>query len=910
MIYKTATVLLSLINSAMIIATPACAASKLPQAGDWIRYKVMRAGEFTPTPIDTVTLTIGPSARIEGTDAVWWQMSVKKTDGSDFVVQALSERAPMSAENGDIGIIFRYIFRQADKPALEFVNETTGLAYLPMFGFREALIPTPRFACTFVGPFLSTGNYLGQALAAHAHGTEGKWLDLQPITKLVLNDDVLVGTARMFKDDGSGPDEDKEYKYVELTANDYEKMIEAGFNLFMVNDKHIKFVRERPVFFIKGNFSKDDPYPELLYRSNYWGTAMFTDEPAVRLDTSDCRSVYDAANLLRLRNYTYHLSPGSHVDEITRMILNSGFNVGDWKPEQLHIPVWETAYETSFYQMQGGAAGLVHEGRYVLKQFNNLMELVLGGGAEVDLKQMYDLHYCFMRGAARCFGKEWGTAIYGQCDPAIAPDAIRQAYDMGAHFIWFWTSDHDHHVPFTRQLELARLLREYQKKHPRPPRHVLMRKARVAVAAPDGYCLGWGTQWGNQRFAPNKLNEFGVAYGDVNAECYWQMFRLAKQGIDFDAVIDVPEVIERAGYEQIIRVRADATTNLPNPRIPAVAPKVSIKKSEIPDQYQPKPNAPKTKAFYAKPGSIKIDGDLSEWKNAQWIDLEQQYMYEVTHDKWGGEQDISAQVAFAYDENAIYIAAKVRDDVMLAEETGDLIWQNDSLQVAFDPFFNPHSEGYYAIDDNEIGFSLVNGVSYAHTWTPPLGGGPSEIPGSEIKIIRSGEMTVYEARVPFSSLSPLTPSFPGRCGVNAAVNDSDTKHRKGAIAWTSGLVDGKNPSRFGVLEFEGAEKLVSALPIAFAQPERTVVKRGENVVLRMDTGARQACDAEVTITVSHGASRTSASIAQFKIPTGMASFRISIDTSSLESDSYKAHVVVTAAGKKAGEQSFRFYVLP
>lgn len=882
--------------------------SGLARPGDWVRYKLIRAAESTETAVDTLTLTIGAPARIDGVDATWWQMVSHKPDGTEFAVQALSERAPMVAENGDIGLVLRYIFRQQGRPAIEFVNETTGLAYLPAFGFREALVPTPRFRGNLVGPFHGTGNYLGQALAAHAHGEGGKWLDLQPARKLVLNDDVLIGTARTFKDDGKGPGEDKEYNYIELTEQDYEQTIGAGFNLFFGHNKHIDFVREKPVFFIKSKFDEADPYPEMLYRSNFWGTAMFTDEPAVRMDASDCRSVHDAANLLRLRDYTYHLSRYSHVDDMARMIRQAGFNTGDWDLRQLHVPVWETVFESSFYQMQGGAAGLVHEGRYKLAEYNNLLAAVLGTGASVDLKQMFDMHYGYMRGAARCFGKEWGTAIYGQCDYAIAPDAIKQAYDMGAHFIWWWTSDHDHHLPFTQQLELARILRAYQKQHPRLSRHGLLCNARMAVAMPDGYLAGWGTQWGSPRFAANKLNEHGVSYGDVNSEIYWQMYRLAKQGIEFDTVVDVPEVIDRAGYEKIIRIRPDATTNLPDPRMPTVAPKVSVSKSETPEQYQPRPTVPRTSAFYTRPGAIKIDADLAEWKRAKWVDLREQFMYEVVHEKWGGPEDLSAQVAFAYDEDAVYIAARVTDDKMVAEETDDLIWQNDCLQVAFDPFFNPHPEGYYAIDDSEIGFSLVNGKPYAHTWTPPPSGGPSEIPGSQVAIVREGNTTIYEARVPFSSLAPLTPSFPGRCGVTAAVNDSDTDLRKGSIAWTSGLADGKNPSRFGVLEFEGAAKLEAVRPISFTQPERTVVKRGEAIEFRLDTGAREACEAVAAITVRHGRSKAGPSVTKFRVPAGMSRFRLTLDTSDLESDSYKADLLLKAGGRTASEQSFRFYV--
>lgn len=892
-------------------------AAGLPKPGDWVRYRVMRASEWTPAAVEHVTITIGAPSRIEGIDAVWWQMAIEKPDGVGFTVQALSERAPMTTERGEVGIVFSYIFRQQGRPALDYVNEATRLAYLPMFGFRDGLIPTPRSRMSPAGPFFGTGNYLGQAISVRAHGAGGKWEDLGQAKRIALSDDVLIGTARMFRDDGTGKDESGEYRYTELTAEDYDRMIEAGFNIFMVNEKHADMVMERGVFFVKGSFGKDS-YPEMLYRSNYWGPAMFTDEPAVRLDTSDCATVYDAANLLRLRNYSYHRMPGSakldprltQSNAIILMIQQAGFNVGDWAPVQSHVPVWETVHESAFYQLQGGAAGICHEGRYRLADFNNLLEAILGPGAEATVPGMYDFTFCFMRGAARCFGKEWGTAIYGQADYSIAPDAIKHAYDMGAHYIWYWTSDHDHHLPFPQQLELSRILRAHQKVHPRKSRGPQLTSAKVAVAIPDGYICGWGAQWGNPRFRYDKLNEFGVPYGDINAEAFWQMHRLAEHGVDFDCLIDVPEVIERAGYDKIIRIGPDAKTNLPDPAMPAAPLAVTVRKSASPESYAPRPGAPRATAAYVKPGGIRIDGSLADWKNAGWIELGEQFMYEVVHEKWGGRDDLSAQVAFAYDDEAVYIAAMVTDDVMAGSEEGDLIWQNDCLQIGFDPLFNPHPEGSYAADDIEIGFSLVNGRAYAHRWTPSRSGAPGEIPGAEVAIVREGTVTRYEARVPFSSVAPLAPGFPGRCGVNAVVNDSDSALRKGVLGWTSGLADGKNPSRFGVLEFADAKRLANTPPMAFAQVEKTVVKRGEEALLRLDTGAREASDAELTLTVRHNDARTVPSVSTFRIPAGMSRFRIAFDTSTLESDSYRAELSIKTGGMIAIEQSFRFYVLP
>ena len=57
------------------------------------------------------------------------------------------------------------------------------------------------------------------------------------------------------------------------------------------------------------------------------------------------------------------------------------------------------------------------------------------------VRELLRWHYAFLRGGTRTFGKFWGTAIYGQCDPAIAPQAFATPYDMGASYSWFWTSN-------------------------------------------------------------------------------------------------------------------------------------------------------------------------------------------------------------------------------------------------------------------------------------------------------------------------------------------------------------------------------------------------------------------------------------------------------------------------------------
>ena len=887
-----------------------------PREGDWVRYKVISASEWTPAAVDTVVLVLGPRVRIDGTLAWTWQMTGTKPDGNTYAVRVVSENPPMIRDDGEIGEVFAYDFRAGDGQALRYADARTGRAVLPLFGFRTGLLPTPRTSLNRMGPFLGTGAYLGQLLAAQEWGRDRALEDLGTVTTLRLDDDLLVGTARMNKDDGSGQDEDREYTYVELMPADYDAMIDAGFNLFTVNEKHAAYVRGRDVFFIKRYFGEDG-YPELLYRSNYRGPAMFADEPAIRLNSAECRSIHDAAELLRLRNHAYFRMPGAsgldfrltQVNGIARMIEEVRFNVGDWDLRQTHVPVWETIHESAFYQLQGGAAGIVHEGRYRLDAFNAHLESILGPGYEADVGGMFELTYGFMRGAARCFDGDWGTAIYGQADYAIAPQAIRQAYDMGARYIWFWTSDHDHHLPWMRQLELARVIRAHQAEHPRADRQAQLGAATVAVAVPDGYLAGLGFLWNNQIFHSEKANDHGVRYGDVSREVYWQMVRLLDQGVPFDCVVDVPEAIEKAGYERIIRVTPTATNDLPAPPVPALTPPVRVETRGADTAYTPRPDAPRATAALVEPGSIRIDGDLEEWEGADWIEPKLPLMYEVVQKRWDGPEDLSARVAFAYDADALYMAAEVVDDVLNAGERGDLIWQNDCIQLGFDPLFNPHAEGFYALDDLEIGFSLVDGRPYAHQWHSGGLRPPGVLVGAEVAIAREGTVTRYEARIPFASLAPLSPGFPGRCGMDVGINDSDGGLRKGALAWTTGLVDAKNPSQFGVLEFAEAETLPEALPVIFLQPERTVVRQGEDVLLRIDTGSRRATTATMELTVSSAGGEGPVARVEIAVPEGMHHGLVRVGTAGLEPAGYRAEIVASVEDREAVRQEVWFGVL-
>jgi hypothetical protein len=206
--------------------------------------------------------------------------------------------------------------------------------------------------------------------------------------------------------------------------------------------------------------------------------------------------------------------------------------------EQHDYPAWETLFEVAYYQLEAGLRGVVHEGRYQLKAFDEAVARFTDVPRKHTAKEMLRYHYAVLRGAARAFGGYWGTSIYGQCDPQIAPEAVSLAYDMGARYIWFWTSDHDHHMPWPEQLRLARHLKSHAAKHPRrsisssPP---LLDKA---IVIPYGYFVSLENLWWVRVLDREGKNEASQRYRRLMRRFLTEVHRAFDAGEDFDVTVD------------------------------------------------------------------------------------------------------------------------------------------------------------------------------------------------------------------------------------------------------------------------------------------------------------------------------------------------------------------------------------
>ncbi|HZG78536.1 MAG TPA: sugar-binding protein, partial [Paenibacillus sp.] len=205
-------------------------------------------------------------------------------------------------------------------------------------------------------------------------------------------------------------------------------------------------------------------------------------------------------------------------------------------------------------------------------------------------------------------------------------------------------------------------------------------------------------------------------------------------------------------------------------------------------------------AAKAAPSPV-IDGSLEEWSDAMTFRLESESQYKKVSGgttPWGGVDDLSATGAAMWDEEHFYLSAVVRDDVHRQGQTDGAAWMGDGIQFMIDPARRegPGSAGY-----SELLFALADTGDIVKWRWASVGGRPvGALANSEAAIVRDGETTIYELRIPWSELLPAGATAPDSLiGFSFLVNDDDGAGRHGWLEYMSGIGSGKNPALFGDL---------------------------------------------------------------------------------------------------------------
>ncbi len=552
-------------------------------------------GEGIPgSVVKTLALAFGSVEERGGMVYQWLHLHATKANEERFSVWMLCRAYPPQTLVEACKTTARYILQEGDSEPLEFRDRFTGEAILPVLGAWKYLIP--RFvsregihplktetAAEDMPPdeiFPQKAKYLGHTYLLD--GLEDSEGTTEPPNAKVLEllPDVLTGPAHNTRQrDETRRYDGSDYELVRLTEDDYNEMIDAGINCLRVDVEQAKWVARRNVFYW-GIGGDDVSYPECLYLSNYLGPGMFLDEPAVctrdhvirpRLEKDEefRKTLTPQMVLEEFRNYFHRAKyEGTPTRLIKGLAARPDVALGDMEFLQQNIFSWETMVGSAAYQLAEGEGSppiaMVFEPPGRVGTMRTLPEMNMAYGCQIPVdapKNLTDIIYGFLRGAARLADKGWGMSIYGQVHRADAFWFQTHAYDMGARLFLYWDTHELACVPYGEYLALSRNLRAHAESHPHRDLKKLKKAGEVAILLPPGYNLGHvhmgrGNLWGVGELNLERVNQKGVKYRVVMSNFFTEIERCIRFGVAFDLLWDLGS-LELSGYREVVRIRED-----------------------------------------------------------------------------------------------------------------------------------------------------------------------------------------------------------------------------------------------------------------------------------------------------------------------------------------------------------------
>jgi hypothetical protein len=180
------------------------------------------------------------------------------------------------------------------------------------------------------------------------------------------------------------------------------------------------------------------------------------------------------------------------------------------------------------------------------------------------------------------------------------------------------------------------------------------------------------------------------------------------------------------------------------------------------------------KAYYAAVPPT-IDGDWADWSSPE---MPARFVV-VGGQNRSGIQDLDASYKLAWDENYLYVAAKVRDDKYVQNARIDQLYKGDSIEILLDSkFFEDFDNTTLNNDDYQVvispGHGSPLGPKEAYVFYPANQAGPRD--DIDIASKRSGGITRYEVAIPWTTFN-IQPQTGDKYGFAFGVSDNDDPTR-------------------------------------------------------------------------------------------------------------------------------------
>jgi hypothetical protein len=123
---------------------------------------------------------------------------------------------------------------------------------------------------------------------------------------------------------------------------------------------------------------------------------------------------------------------------------------------------------------------------------------------------------------------------------------------MQARYLWFWTSDHDHHMPWPEQLALARAIRDHAAAHRRPSLASGPAELDKAIAIPYGYFPSLENLWWVRVLDREGKNDASMRYRRLMKRLLGEVHAAMDADERFDITVDDGRQIR--GSRAVVRI--------------------------------------------------------------------------------------------------------------------------------------------------------------------------------------------------------------------------------------------------------------------------------------------------------------------------------------------------------------------
>jgi len=199
---------------------------------------------------------------------------------------------------------------------------------------------------------------------------------------------------------------------------------------------------------------------------------------------------------------------------------------------------------------------------------------------------------------------------------------------------------------------------------------------------------------------------------------------------------------------------------------------------------------------------VSVDGDFSDWPEKYKITMPDTFKEFLPPNwnkypkpiPWKGKQDLSADLYAGWDENYLYLALIVRDDIFCPPPEGtapDSFYKYDSLQLYFDTFGDARDHlPLTGNDNNDYNYDMAyfrNGLPVEAAVVPEwqlvfFNNGPAPEVKSAFK--RTADGMVYELAFPANRVRPIVLKPDTSFGFALLINDNDDDYRKRGLTLT------------------------------------------------------------------------------------------------------------------------------